>query len=268
MAINANAGPRHSRYILASDWTTTIFERLWLSGVGHQLNYTICPSYHRFPTFLSSRLFASFALRGSTHCQAARRGNALIAGGNAAMVSAMKIHEYQARQILVRNGIPVPAAEVVRTPERRRRRSSNWPQPMCVVKAQVYAGGRGKAGFVKLVKSADEARDAAKFMLSHRMVSESDRAGRRAGFGAAGGAGRGYRQGILPRHDRRSRPGNGHDDRLGRGRRGDRGSREEIAGEGPQGAAASADGIAGLSGPRSGVSGWVSRTSWPARPPN
>jgi succinyl-CoA synthetase beta subunit len=42
---------------------------------------------------------------------------------------------------------------------------------MCVVKAQVYAGGRGKAGFVKLVKSADEARDAAKYMLTHRMVS-------------------------------------------------------------------------------------------------
>ena len=43
---------------------------------------------------------------------------------------------------------------------------------MCVVKAQVYAGGRGKAGFVKLVKSADEALDAAKFMLTHRMTSK------------------------------------------------------------------------------------------------
>ena len=42
---------------------------------------------------------------------------------------------------------------------------------MCVVKAQVYAGGRGKAGFVKLVKSAEEALEAAKFMLTHRMTS-------------------------------------------------------------------------------------------------
>src|SRR5438477_1631617 len=42
---------------------------------------------------------------------------------------------------------------------------------MCGVKAEVYAGGRGKAGYVKLAKSADEARDAAKFMLSNRMVS-------------------------------------------------------------------------------------------------
>ena len=42
---------------------------------------------------------------------------------------------------------------------------------MCVVKAQVYAGGRGKAGFVKLCNSADEVEKAAKFMLSNRMIS-------------------------------------------------------------------------------------------------
>jgi succinyl-CoA synthetase beta subunit len=83
----------------------------------------------------------------------------------------MKIHEYQARQILSENGIPVPPAEVVRTPEEAADAFKSFGLPMCVVKAQVYAGGRGKAGFVKLVKSADEARDAAKFMLTHRMVS-------------------------------------------------------------------------------------------------
>jgi succinyl-CoA synthetase beta subunit len=83
----------------------------------------------------------------------------------------MKIHEYQARQILAENGIPVPPAEVVRTPDEAAAAFKTFGQPMCVVKAQVYAGGRGKAGFVKLVKSADEARDAAKFMLTHRMVS-------------------------------------------------------------------------------------------------
>ena len=85
----------------------------------------------------------------------------------------MKIHEYQARQILSENGIPVPPAEVVRTPEAaadafKKIHSGNGN---VVVKAQVYAGGRGKAGFVKIVKSADEARDAAKFMLSHRMTN-------------------------------------------------------------------------------------------------
>ena len=83
----------------------------------------------------------------------------------------MKIHEYQARKILADAGIPVPAAEVVLKPEEAAAAFKKFGEQMCVVKAQVYAGGRGKAGFVKLVKSADEARDAAKFMLTNRMVS-------------------------------------------------------------------------------------------------
>ncbi len=89
----------------------------------------------------------------------------------------MKIHEYQARQILSEHGIPVPPAEVCRTPDEAAAAFKHFATPagggsaMCVVKAQVYAGGRGKAGFVKLVKSADEALDAAKFMLTHRMTS-------------------------------------------------------------------------------------------------
>ncbi len=83
----------------------------------------------------------------------------------------MKIHEYQARQILSEAGIPVPPAEVVRTPEEAADAFRKYNQGMCVVKAQVYAGGRGKAGFVKLVKSAEEAKAAAKFMLGNRMVS-------------------------------------------------------------------------------------------------
>src|SRR5262245_37418840 len=83
----------------------------------------------------------------------------------------MKIHEYQARQILADNGIPVPPAQVVHSPEQAAAAFKHFNLPLCEVKAQVYAGGRGEAGFVKLVKSADEARDAAKFMLSNRMVS-------------------------------------------------------------------------------------------------
>jgi succinyl-CoA synthetase beta subunit len=83
----------------------------------------------------------------------------------------MKIHEYQARQILGEHGIPVPPAEVCRTPDEAATAFKHFKQEMCVVKAQVYAGGRGKAGFVKLVKSADEALEAAKFMLTHRMTS-------------------------------------------------------------------------------------------------
>jgi succinyl-CoA synthetase beta subunit len=83
----------------------------------------------------------------------------------------MKIHEYQARQILSENGIPVPPAEVVRSPEEAAAAFKKFGQSLCVVKAQVYAGGRGKAGFVKLVKSAEEAKAAASFMLSNRMFS-------------------------------------------------------------------------------------------------
>jgi len=83
----------------------------------------------------------------------------------------MKIHEYQARQIFSDNGLPVPPAEVVRTPDEAGAAFKKLATPVCVVKAQVYAGGRGKAGFVKLVHNADEARTAAKFMLGHRMVS-------------------------------------------------------------------------------------------------
>jgi succinyl-CoA synthetase beta subunit len=83
----------------------------------------------------------------------------------------MKIHEYQARQILADQGIAVPSAEVVRSPEAAADAFKQLKSPACVVKAQVYAGGRGKAGFVKIVKSADEAWDAAKFMLSHRMIN-------------------------------------------------------------------------------------------------
>ena len=83
----------------------------------------------------------------------------------------MKIHEYQARQILADHGIPVPAGEVVRSPEAAADAFKKIHADACVVKAQVYAGGRGKAGFVKLVNSADEAWDAAKFMLTHRMIN-------------------------------------------------------------------------------------------------
>lgn len=87
----------------------------------------------------------------------------------------MKIHEYQGRQILSDYGVPVPAAEVARTVEEAVAAYKKFEQEgkadLVVVKAQVYAGGRGKAGFVKLCKSADAVREAATFMLGKRMVS-------------------------------------------------------------------------------------------------
>ncbi len=82
----------------------------------------------------------------------------------------MKIHEYQARELLSEAGVPVPPAHVVETADAA---VAAYERIACrsVVKAQVFAGGRGKAGFVKLCNSAAEVREAASFMLSHRMVS-------------------------------------------------------------------------------------------------
>ena len=91
--------------------------------------------------------------------------------GKVTLAGDMKIHEYQARDLLKSVGIPVPDAEVVRTPDEAAEAFRKFNAPMSVVKAQVYAGGRGKAGFVKLCKSADEAKKAAEFMLGNKMVS-------------------------------------------------------------------------------------------------
>lgn len=91
----------------------------------------------------------------------------------------MKIHEYQARDLLSSYGLPVPPAEVITDASEAAAAYDNAVRSagldpkngLVVVKAQVHAGGRGKAGFVKLVKSAAEATEAATFMLSNRMVS-------------------------------------------------------------------------------------------------
>jgi succinyl-CoA synthetase beta subunit len=87
----------------------------------------------------------------------------------------MKIHEYQARDLLASFGIPVPPGKMITSVDDAagafKAVTANQMLPLAVVKAQVHAGGRGKAGFVKLVKTADEATTAARFMLSNRMVS-------------------------------------------------------------------------------------------------
>ncbi|MGH7132782.1 MAG: ADP-forming succinate--CoA ligase subunit beta [Phycisphaerales bacterium] len=87
----------------------------------------------------------------------------------------MKIHEYQGRQLLADFGIPVPPGQMIDSiaaaAPAYQAISKAAGASLCVVKAQVHAGGRGKAGFVKLVHSAQEAEDAARFMLSNRMKS-------------------------------------------------------------------------------------------------
>ena len=76
----------------------------------------------------------------------------------------MNIHEFQARQIFAAHGIPVPASEVATTPDEAARAAERFGGGV-VVKAQVHAGGRGKAGGVKLAADATAARVAAADIL-------------------------------------------------------------------------------------------------------
>jgi succinyl-CoA synthetase beta subunit len=82
----------------------------------------------------------------------------------------MKIHEYQARRLLAVAGVPIPPGEVAGSVGEAVEAFGRMAGRV-VVKAQVFAGGRGKAGFVKVCQSAEEVRAAAEFMLTHRMVS-------------------------------------------------------------------------------------------------
>ncbi len=87
----------------------------------------------------------------------------------------MKIHEYQGRDLLRAYAIPVPSGQTISAIEEAapafKAVTAQQPSPLAVIKAQVHAGGRGKAGFVKLVKSPAEAEAAARFMLTNRMKS-------------------------------------------------------------------------------------------------
>ena len=76
----------------------------------------------------------------------------------------MNIHEFQAKEIFRRAGIPVPPGEVAETPEEAHRIAQSLAGRV-VVKAQVHSGGRGKAGGVKLAEDPDEARDHAEAIL-------------------------------------------------------------------------------------------------------
>jgi len=83
----------------------------------------------------------------------------------------MKIHEYQAKEIFRRFGVPTPRGEMVTTPEQARVVAEKLGTKIVVVKAQIHAGGRGKAGGVKLAKSPAEAEDLAKSILGMKLVT-------------------------------------------------------------------------------------------------
>ncbi|MCH7811206.1 MAG: acetate--CoA ligase family protein, partial [Chloroflexi bacterium] len=68
----------------------------------------------------------------------------------------MKIHEYQAKQLLADYGVPVPPGRVAATPDEAREAAREIGKPV-VVKAQVHAGGRGKGGGIKTAATPEEA---------------------------------------------------------------------------------------------------------------
>jgi succinyl-CoA synthetase beta subunit len=90
----------------------------------------------------------------------------------------MNLHEYQAKQLFARYDIPVSQGDIAATPEAAREVASRLGGSLWVVKAQVHAGGRGKAGGVKLARSLDEVAAAAKELLGGRLITkQTDAAG-------------------------------------------------------------------------------------------
>ena len=83
----------------------------------------------------------------------------------------MNIHEYQAKQLLRRYGVPVPRGDVAHTPQEAEAVAEELDGPVWVVKAQIHAGGRGKAGGVKICRSVKEVVSRADAMLGMKLVT-------------------------------------------------------------------------------------------------
>jgi succinyl-CoA synthetase beta subunit len=82
----------------------------------------------------------------------------------------MKIHEYQAKQIMAEFGVPVPRGRVARSPQEARQVAEELGGPV-VVKAQIHAGGRGKGGGIKLASTPQEAEQAARQIIGMTLVT-------------------------------------------------------------------------------------------------
>jgi len=83
----------------------------------------------------------------------------------------MKIHEYQAKEILKRYLVPVPRGKVAFSVDEAVTLAKELKSEVTVVKAQIHAGGRGKGGGVKLARSVDEVREAARQILGMHLVT-------------------------------------------------------------------------------------------------
>lgn len=83
----------------------------------------------------------------------------------------MNIHEYQAKEIFRRYGVPTPRGHVAFSPSDAAKAAQELGGDLWVVKAQIHAGGRGKAGGVKLARSTEEVKEIAKNMLGMTLVT-------------------------------------------------------------------------------------------------
>lgn len=83
----------------------------------------------------------------------------------------MNLHEYQAKQLFARYGLPAPVGYACTTPREAEEAASKIGAGPWVVKCQVHAGGRGKAGGVKVVNSKEDIRAFAENWLGKRLVT-------------------------------------------------------------------------------------------------
>ena len=83
----------------------------------------------------------------------------------------MKIHEYQAKQILAKYGVPVPRGSVAYSVDEATQVADDLASEVCVVKAQIHAGGRGKGGGVKVSKGKAAIKESAEAILGMQLVT-------------------------------------------------------------------------------------------------
>jgi len=83
----------------------------------------------------------------------------------------MKIHEYQAKQVLAKYGVPVPRGSAAYSVEEASQIAKDLGSKVCVVKAQIHAGGRGKGGGIKVSKGKDAVRENAEAILGMQLVT-------------------------------------------------------------------------------------------------
>ena len=141
----------------------------------------------------------------------------------------MDVHEYQAKEILASHGVDIPPGTVAFSPDQAVYAATELGGSHWVVKAQIHAGARGKAGGVKLCRTYHEVQQAARDLLGKRLVTGADGAGRQAGAARLCRGRRSFRARAVSGLRARPQTGARARHRLEAWRHGDRGNRQEHA---------------------------------------